>query len=111
MIDLETVTVYRGGTDRKGNVSKEPSGTARVAFGWGSASRDVKFPGEREDSADVTAQVFVPAGVDVRSRDRLQRSNGERYAVIGHAMWGGQTNTMEVFGSGWVVFEVEAMNG
>lgn len=109
MIDLETVTVYRGGTDRKGNVDKEPHGTVGVAFGWGGAGIASGFPGDREDSAAFTAQVFVPKGADVRARDRLERANGERYAVVGHAMW--DQLGLDVFGSEWVVFEVESMNG
>lgn len=109
MIDLETVTVFRGGTDRKGNVDKQPHGTVGVVFGWGTANAVAGFPGDRDESAAVTSQVFVPKGADVRTRDRLERVNGERYAVIGHAMW--ELPGLEVFGSEWVVFEVESMNG
>lgn len=110
LIDVETVTVFRGGTDRKGNVNKEPSGTVGVVFGWGGASSSAGFPGDRDESSSVSAQVYVPVGADVRSRDRLERANGERYAVIGHAMWG-QPTGLNVFGSEWAVFEVESMNG
>lgn len=102
--------MYRGGTDRKGNVDKQPHGTVGVAFGWGGASASSGFPGDREDSAAFTAQLYVPQGADLRARDRIERSNGERYAVIGHPMWD-QPNRLEVFGSEWVVFEVESMNG
>lgn len=110
MIELETVTVYRGGTDRKGNVDKQPNGRVGVVFGWGSASIASGFPGDREDSTAFSAQVYVQRGADLQARDRIQRDNGERYAILGHPMWW-QPNTLEVFGSEWVVFEVESMNG
>lgn len=101
--------MYRGGTDRKGNVDKQPNGTVSVAFGWGSVGLSANFPGGREESAAFAAQVYVPAGTDLRARDRIERANGERYAVIGHPMWN-QPNGLDVFGSEWVVFEVESMN-
>jgi hypothetical protein len=113
MIELETVTVYRGDTDRKGNVTKNSSGTVSVAFAWGTSGRSTgRFDSsnERQESADITSQIYVPKGVDVQPRDRIERSNGERYSVIGHPLWW-QPNELEVFGGVWVVFQVEAMNG
>lgn len=108
LIDLETVTVLRGDTDRKGNPSKSASGTAGVVFSWGGLTLS---QGEfrRQESAESSPEVFAPKGVDIRARDRLQRSNGERYAVVGHAMW--DSPGLDVFGSEWVVFQVEAING
>lgn len=110
MIELETVTVYRGGTDRKGNVDKQPYGTVGVVFGWGGASTTAGFPGSREESTAFSAQVYAQKGADLRARDRIERSNNERYAILGHPMWL-QPNGIEVFGSEWIVFEVESMNG
>lgn len=113
MIELETVSLYRGDTDRKGNVSKEPSGTVELAFAWGTSGRSTgRFTSseDRQESADITSQVYVVKGTDLRARDRIERSNGERYAVIGHPLWW-QPNELEVFGYVWVVFQVEAMNG
>lgn len=107
MIELESVTVYRGETDRKGNVSKEPHGSVDVAFGWGGLSRS---PSDYQESADTTPQIFAASGIDLRARDRIERGNGERYSVIGHPLWW-QPNELEVFGCVWVVFQVEAMNG
>lgn len=107
LIELETVSVFRGDTDRKGNPSKEPVGSVGVVFAWGGMSASSgRF--DRQESAETSPQVFVPAGVDVRARDRLQRGNGERYAVVGHPMW---EQSIEVFGDRWMVFQVEAMNG
>ena len=108
MIEPEPVTVYRGETDRKGNVSKEPSGTANVVFAWGSWSRSGRSM--RQDSADTSPQVFAVKGTDLRARDRIERANGERFAVIGHPSWD-QPSELEVFGSVWVCFDVESMNG
>lgn len=110
MIDLEAVTVYRGETDRKGNVTKEPHGTVDVVFAWGTASRSAGRFADRQEAADVTAQVYAVKGTDLRSRDRIERANGERYSVIGHPVWLGP-NELEVFGDVWVVYQVEAMNG
>ena len=107
MIDLETVTVYRGETDRKGNTIKEPHGTVDAAFGWGSWSRSRS---DFQESADTNPQVYVASGSDLRARDRIERANGERYSVIGHPLWW-QPNELEVFDNVWVVFQVEAMNG
>lgn len=100
----ETVDVFRGDMDRKGNGSKAPVASVEVVFAWGGVSRnDV-----RGDSADSDAQIFVRSGVDVRARDRIQRANGERYAVVGHSMW---DSALEVFGDSWKLFEVESANG
>lgn len=107
MIDVETVSVFRGDTDRKGNAHKVPVGSVEVLFGWGGVSR---VKGRYEESADTSPQVFVRKGSDLMARDRIERSNGERYAVVGHAMWESPAE-LEVFGGVWVVFQVEAMNG
>lgn len=109
LIDLETVTVYRGDTDRKGNPNKTPHGSADVVFGWGGMSPSMgRF--DRQESAETSPEIFAPVGVDIRARDRIQRANGERYAVVGHALWD-QPGGPEVFGCRWVAFQVEAMNG
>jgi hypothetical protein len=107
MIELESVTVYRGDTDRKGNVSKAASGSVDVAFGWGGLSRSRS---DYQESADTSPQIYAVRGTDIQARDRIERSNGERYSVIGHPLWW-QPNELEVFGFVWVVFQVEAMNG
>lgn len=109
MIEVETVSVYRGDTDRKGNPVKSPTGRADVVFAWGGMTRSGgRF--DRQESAENSPQVYVVKGADVKARDRIERSNGERYAVIGHPMLD-QPDELEVFGRVWVVFDVEAMNG
>lgn len=109
MIETETVTVFRGDTDRKGNPNKTPSGTVDVVFAWGGMSLSMgRF--DRQESAENSSEVYVRRGSDLRARDRIQRANGERYAVVGHGLWD-QPGGLEVFGSSWVAFEVEAING
>lgn len=100
----ETVEVYRGDVDRRGNGSKGLVSSVDVVFSWGDASRN----SVRGDSADFGPQIFVRSGADLRARDRIQRANGERYAVVGHSMW---DSALEVFGDSWMVFEVESVNG
>jgi hypothetical protein len=112
-LELEPVTVIRGENDRKGNANRTPQAVVDVAFAWGTSGRSTgryTSSNDRQESADITSQVYVPYGEDVRARDRIERSNGERYSVIGHPLWW-QPNELEVFGSRWVVFQVEAMNG
>lgn len=109
MINLETVSVYRGDTDRKGNAVKEPHGEVSVAFAWGGMSRSNGRFG-REDSSETSPLIYVEKGSDLRARDRVQRSNGERYSVVGHPLWE-QPNELSVFGRVWVVFQVESLNG
>lgn len=113
VIEMETVTVYRGETDRKGNTNKGSHGSIGVAFAWGTSGKSTgRFTSaeDRQESADITSQVYAVRGTDLRARDRIERSNGERYSVVGHPLWW-QPNELEVFGSVWVVFQVEAMNG
>lgn len=59
----------------------------------------------------MDAQVYAVYGTDLRARDRIQRSNGERYMVVGPPAWWKPNMPLEVFGSSWVVFRVEVMNG
>lgn len=110
MIALESVTVYRGGTDRKGNVTKEAVGEVEVAFDWGSGMSRSFGDFDRAESASVAPHIYVGKGVDLRARDRIQRVNGERYSVVGHASWE-QPHEVSVFGNVWVCFKLESMNG
>lgn len=103
------MTVYRGDTDRKGNPNKTPSGVVQAVFAPSGMTASMgRF--DRQESASTSPQVFVVKGSDVKARDRLERANGERYAVVGHAMWD-LPSELEVFGQVWVVFDVEVMNG
>lgn len=109
LIEPETVTVYRGDTDRKGNPNKTANGTVEVVFAWGGVSLSMgRF--DRQESAESSPEVYARLGVDLKARDRIQRANGERYAVVGPALWD-QPGGVEVFGSRWVAFQVEVVNG
>jgi hypothetical protein len=110
MIALESVTVFRGGIDRKGNVSKEPVGEVEVAFDWGSGLSRSMGDFDRAESASGAPHVFVAKGADLKARDRIERGNGERYSVVGHPVWE-QPHEVPVFGQVWVVFKLESMNG
>lgn len=110
MIALEKVTVFRGATDRKGNPAKEPAGEIEVAFDWGSGMSRSSGDFDRGESANVSPHAYVYKGTDLRARDRIERGNGERYAVVGHATWE-QPHEVSVFGNVWVCFKLESMNG
>jgi len=113
MFSTEPVIVFRGATDGRGNVSKAPvvgaddlPVTVDVAFAWGGVSA---ARGGRRESAEFTPTVYAPKGSVLQARDRIERVNGERYAIVGHAMW--DQPGISVFGQSWVCFEVESMNG
>lgn len=104
----ETLTVLRGDTDKYGNPNKEAHGTAKGIFAWGSgprANRNVKG-----NSSTVVTELYVKRGADVKARDRIRRANGEVYAVVGNAMWD-QGHAFDGFDFGYMVFQVEAVNG
>lgn len=114
MFSTEPVTVFRGATDGRGNVSKAPvvgsddlPVTVDVAFAWGGVTVSA---GGRRDSAEFSPTVYAPKGSVLQARDRIERVNGERYAIVGHAMWD-QPGGLDVFGQSWVCFEVESQNG
>lgn len=109
----ETVQVKRGGTDRMGVPNKSAHGTAEVVFAWGAGSRSVgsfSRKGERGESAAITGQIYVARGEDLKARDRIVRSNGEEYVIVGHALWD-QDDPFGGYDFGWMVFQVESYNG
>ena len=120
MFSTEPVIVFRGATDGRGNVSKAPvvgaddlPVTVDVAFAWATSSRAGGVSaarGGRRESAEFTPTVYAPKGSVLQARDRIERANGERYAIVGHAMWD-QPGGLDVFGQSWVCFEVESQNG
>lgn len=116
MFSTEPVIVFRGATDGRGNVSKAPvvgaddlPVTVDVAFAWGGWGGVTVSAGGRRDSAEFSPTVYAPKGSVLQARDRIERVNGERYAIVGHAMW--DQPGISVFGQSWVCFEVESMNG
>lgn len=109
----EKVTVFRGGTDKYGNPNKAVHGTVDGVFAWGgSRGNGARFTqsNDRREAAAINADFYVARGTDVRARDRLKRSNGEEYTVVGHALWD-QHHPMDGFDFGWMVFNVESLNG
>ncbi|SIL71956.1 Uncharacterised protein [Mycobacteroides abscessus subsp. bolletii] len=115
----ETLTVYRGKTDKYGNPNGRdtPYGTIQGLIGWGS-SRGPNFQNTQNAVADahgesfsISATLFVRKGTDVKVRDRLVRANGQAF-VVGPVMWdepepfGGDTFLDED-----VVYQLTSTNG
>lgn len=109
----ETVQVFRGDTDKYGNPNKTPHGTAQVVFAWGSGrSSGARYRPSRakDESTVMTAEIYVQRGTDLKARDRIVRSNGEKYAVVGHQLWD-QVEPLSGYDFGWMSFQVESANG
>ncbi|ALA48429.1 head-tail adaptor [Mycobacterium phage Lolly9] len=108
----ETLTVTRGDTDKYGNPNKEAHGTVKGIFAWGPGTSTNKFGRDRNfkgESNSLTAELYVKRGSDLKARDRVQRANGELYAVVGHAAWD-QNDPFGGYDFGYMVFQVEAVN-
>lgn len=87
---IETLQVLRGPNDKLGNPNKPYSHTIEGFFGWGSSGRGTaKFRGadEGNKAVIVTAQLYVSRDADLKPRDRVKRSNGEIYDIVGHSLW------------------------
>lgn len=109
----ETLTVFRGGADKYGNPHKSEHGTVTGIFAWGPGKSTNKYTssqGFRGESNSLTAQLYVPRGSDLKDKDRIRRANGQEYAVVGAAAWD-QGHPFDGFDFGWMVFQVEGMNG
>lgn len=86
----ETLQVLRGDTDRRGNASKGASHSVEGIFAWGTTGRATsKFSPqeERQESATISVELYVPRTADVKQRDRLRRSNGQTFEVLGSPTW------------------------
>lgn len=109
----ETLTVLRGATDAMSNRVVTAIGSVEAIFAWGSGARGTGRFGsvaKRDESASITANVYVPRGSDVQARDRLIRNNGEEYAVVGHPLWD-QLSPFTGHDFGYMVLQVQATNG
>lgn len=105
----EKLTVYRGATDRYGNASKSAYGVVEGVLSSGRARRD-SGSGKRSDGSTRSSELFVARGADLKARDRVERANGEQYAVVGPAEWD-QNFPFDGFNFGVMVFQLEAING
>ena len=85
----ETLQVYRGDNDKHGNANKSASHTIQGVFGWGTGASTARFQtsNERQESATLTTELYVPRGQDLKQRDRIKRADGTWYSVVGHAAW------------------------
>ncbi|GAA2803065.1 hypothetical protein GCM10010533_47060 [Mycolicibacterium pallens] len=103
----ETLTVSRGSTDNRGNRTTTGTHTITGAFGWGRWSRT---PGERAESSKGTAELYVSGGTDLQVRDRVTRSTGQIFAVVGGPFWD-QAHPLTGYRFDWAVYELEAVTG
>lgn len=89
------------------------NGTVEVLFSWGIGARGQGRFGEtrnRNESAVITAEMYVRRGSDVQARDRVVRANGEKYVVVGHSLWD-QNSAFSGRDFGWMGFQVQSSNG
>ncbi|WP_099024459.1 hypothetical protein [Mycolicibacterium palauense] len=103
---MESLTVYRGDTDRYGNPNKTVHGTVQGVLSWGSTQPSTPVGG-RGENASTGAELYVPRGVDVKARDRIERASGDTYRVVGGAQWD-QDHPVTNRNFGWVVYRLEA---
>ena len=107
----ETLTVYRGATDKMGNVNRPIHGTVQGVVAWGQGTGTGRYSdasGFKGEANNFTAQLFVPRGTDLANRDRIKRGNGDQYRIIGNAAWD-QPHPMTGHDFGWTVFQMESM--
>ncbi|RUP29750.1 MAG: hypothetical protein EKK51_18805 [Mycolicibacterium sp.] len=104
----ETLSVYRGDTDKYGNADKQLNGTIQGVVSWGQYARN----GEkmRAESASVSVELFVKRGTDLKPRDRVVRADGQVFMVVGGSMWD-QLHPMTGFDFGWTAYRLDAVTG
>lgn len=101
----EQITVRRGATDAMSERANTTH-TVQGIFAWSRHTDDT----DRRESASTTVQLYVRRGADIQARDRLTRTNGEAYRVVGHSMWD-QASPYTGKDFGWKVFQLESMTG
>lgn len=108
----ETVTVDRGETDKTGKRTSEGTHNVEAIFGWSSGRANTRFRSRdgRQESFSLMAEMYVRRGADVQARDRIIRSNGEKYVVSGHSLWD-QVHPHTGRDFGWMMFQLESANG
>lgn len=111
-LEGETLKVFRGDTDKYGNPNKVAHGSIEGIFGWGNRQTTAGFNAgkfARSDGRSLAADLYVERGVDIRARDRIERANGQQYAVVGFGMWD-QNFPFDGYDFGYMVVQVEAIN-
>lgn len=103
----ETLTVERGATDRMGNRTIEGTHTIQGVIAWGTYSRR---DGVRGESAKGDAELYAASNVDLRARDRITRSNGQKFAVVAGPQWD-QPHPLTGHDYGLCVFTLETVTG
>lgn len=109
----EQVTILRGETDNMSKRNEVEHGPIAAMFSWGIGARGsgrFRDTRTRNESATISAELYVPRGSDVQPRDRIVRGNGQKYVVVGHALWD-QLSGYTAHDFGWMGFQVESTNG
>lgn len=106
LVITETLTVYRGDTDKYGNANKQEHGTVQGVLAWGTTNPS-EPPGGRGENASTGAELYVPKDADLKARDRVERANGDSYRVVGGAQWD-QPHPVTGRQFGWAVYRVES---
>ena len=107
MKPTETLTVYRGDTDKYGNPNKQDHGTVQGVLAWGTTQPTTPIGGRGED-ASTGAELYVAKGADLKAKDRVKRANGDLYRVIRQAQWD-QLHPSTSRDFGWVAYRLESM--
>jgi len=103
----ETLTVYRGDTDKYGNPNKQDHGTVQGVFAWGTTQPTTPVGGRGED-VRTGAELWTPKGTDLRAKDRVKRANGDTYRVVGRAQWD-QLHPSTGRDFRWIAYQLESM--
>ena len=85
----ETLQVIRGAADKHGNAAKSDSHTVEGIFAWGAGRSTTRSSQQdnRQESSTLSVELYVPRTTSLKQRDRLRRSNGETYEVLGTGAW------------------------
>lgn len=115
-LSTETVTVKRGSTDKMSKRVPESEHEVGGSFWWGAGRSTGRFSHDWDGKESASTSLFfeVARGADVQARDRLIRASGEKYVVVGHALWGEDfplDDDFDDFIDGTVVFQLGSANG
>lgn len=109
----ETLTIYRGDTDKMGNPNKAEHGTIEGIIVWGPgaySSRARPDNALKGESRSLQIELYAERGADLKPRDRIKRANGQSFSVLAGPMWD-QSQPQTGHNFGWMVFQVETVSG
>lgn len=109
----ESITVFRGDTDKYGNSSKSEHGTVEGLFAWGpgvTTTRARTNDSLKGESAEAQIEFYAPRGADLKPRDRIRRANGQEFRILAGPMWD-QVHPFDGFDFGWALYQVVTVSG